>query len=112
MVLFFVFFFSFRVTLVPTKMLLLLILGMQTTFFLNKEGEAKKRKRRRLDIKNITLAFKSNSRFTLLCSYIVVCSETVSVVTVAFRGLLLSPAFSRQQLRVFTFPSPTSSRMT
>ena len=32
MVLFFVFFFSFRVTLVPTKMLLLLILGMQTTF--------------------------------------------------------------------------------
>ena len=41
MVLFFVFFFSFSVTLVPTKMLLLLILGMQTTFFKNKEGEAK-----------------------------------------------------------------------
>ena len=54
--------------------------------FKNKEGEAKKRKRRRLDIKNNTLAFKNNTRITLVGSYIVVCSETVSVVTVAFRG--------------------------
>ena len=45
MVLFFVFFFSFRVTLVPTKMLLLLILGMQTTFYLNKEGRSQEKKK-------------------------------------------------------------------